>query len=224
MGHCVADTTREEASGHFTWEEAGSNSVDGDVFRAKLDGKVFGKLVNASLGGVVGISAGDKAGETGDRAGDDDTGGVFRKASLVEKIEEELDGIKDTADVQVEDFLKGVVRELFNGLGPGGAGVGNDNVDFGGEAVLLVDGVELVAEVFGAGSGGNVGGDGVGLALEALGLGNGVELVDGLFAGISFARADVNTLGAAQKKGLSHVVSKTSRGSSNDSNLSGDRV
>lgn len=106
-----------------------------------------------------------------------------------------LHTIKHTLHIQIHHLTPHLLRVRVELLAPGGAGVGEQDVDMVGSLAHFVD--EPVQLVHAR----DIGGDGDGARRGAL-VGEGVEGVDGLVAGGGFAGGDVD-FGAA---GLEEAV------------------
>ncbi len=106
-----------------------------------------------------------------------------------------LHTVKHTLHVQIHHLTPHLLRVRVELLAPGGAGIGEQDVDMVGSLAHLVD--EPVQLVHAR----DIGGDGDGPRRGAL-VGEGVEGVDGLVAGAGLARGDVD-FGAA---GLEEAV------------------
>lgn len=155
--------------------------------RPELDGQVFGQVDDGGFGGGVGergVGAEGSDSDAGDGGGYDHARRVLQRGAGFEEGFEFLDGVEDALDVQVHDFGEGGVGVGFESLAPGGAGVGEEDVDvwgcfgdFGGEAADFAD--------FG-----QVSGDGDCGCVGAFGF-QGVEGLDGFFACGGFARGDI---------------------------------
>ena len=149
-----------------------------------MDGGRFGDRVAVCCIGAEGADP-----DPGDGGRDDDAAGVGDGAAFLEEGREFLDGVEDGFHVQVHHFAEGAVRVGLEGRAPGGAGVGEEDVDV--VCVLRDEGGEpLDLRYFG-----EVGGDGDGFCAGSL-VGEGIEGCYGFVAGFGFAGRDVD-LGAA---------------------------
>lgn len=139
-----------ETVGHLAREEPRAERVDGDVAGAELEGQVAAEVEDGSLGGRVAVGAVAAQGadaEAGDRGGDDDARGVADGAALLQQGRELADGVEDAADVEVHDLGERLVRVLVKGRAPGGAGVGEEDVDVVGVLAHLGEQVLDAGEV-----------------------------------------------------------------------------
>jgi hypothetical protein len=117
---------------HLARVEPRRDGIAQDVPGPELDGQVLGEVDRRGFGGRVGVRRVGPEGadpDPGHRRGDDDARGVLDRRAGGEEGFELLDGVEDGFDVQVHDFLEGRVRMGFESLAPGGAGVGEEDVD-----------------------------------------------------------------------------------------------
>lgn len=132
----------------------------------QLDGQVLGEVDRGRFGGRVGVRGVGPEGadaDAGHARGDDDATGVLHAGAGPEEGLELLDGVEDALDVEVHDLLEGGVGVAFEGFAPGGAGVGEEDVDVrGGLGDLAGEPADFagLGEVGGDGDGGGVGGFG----------------------------------------------------------------
>ena len=181
-----------QSARHLARIEARRDRIAHDPPRTQLHGQVIAQMYGRRFGGRVavrGVLAEVSDTDPRDGGRDDDAGGVGDGAAFREQRREFLDRVEDGFYVQVHDLAKGGVRVGFEGRTPGGAGVGEEDVDVVG--VFRDEGGESLD----FGYFGEVSGDGDGFCAGAL-VGEGVEGCDGFVAGFGFARGDVD-LGAA---------------------------
>lgn len=176
----------QQPRAHLGREEARTDTVHGDMPRAQLDGQVAPQVNDAGLAGRVAkgaVLAQAADAEPGDAGGDEHAAGVVEGGARLQQRRKEAHGVEDGLDIQVEDFAKGAVWVGVEGLAPGGAGVGEQDVDVGRVLPHAVD------EGLHALDGGAVGryGDGLRAGRQAR---QAVERLHGFLAGGGFARRD----------------------------------
>lgn len=132
----------EETVGHLAGEETGADGVDGDVAGAQLDGQVAAEVKDGGLAGRIAVGAllaqgaDTQAGNTGS---DDDARRVLRGSGLLQHRGKETDCVENGLHVKIHDLGKSRVGVGIEGLAPGGAGVGKENVDAVGVLADLSD-------------------------------------------------------------------------------------
>lgn len=122
----------EQPVGHLAGEEAGTDAVDGDVARAKLDGEVAAEVQHGGLARRVAVGALEADGadaQTGHGRRDDDAARVLGRGPRLQQRGEDADGVEDGPDVEVHDLGKGRVRVRVEALAPRRARVGHEDVD-----------------------------------------------------------------------------------------------
>lgn len=177
---------------HLGREEPGADAIDGNMPRAQLHRQVSSQMNNRRLGRTVPIrpllTNGPNA-QPGHRRSDDHPARLLERSPLLQEGRKLADGVEHAPHVQVHDLGEGRVRVLVEGGAPGGARVGEQDVDVVG---VLAD---FGHEVLHAGDGGGVGGDGDGARAGGQ-AGQGVEGLDGRVAGRGFAGGDEDFGGA----------------------------
>mmetsp|Transcript_2924 Transcript_2924/g.6281 ORF Transcript_2924/g.6281 Transcript_2924/m.6281 type:complete len:367 (-) Transcript_2924:76-1176(-) len=117
--------------GHARCDKAGSQGVDGDVFRCQVPAQFFGQRVDGRLGGVVGVGR-RRLGNHADDAPDvDDAGGIFGRGALFQHRHAGPGQIKDALDVQIQYLVESPIRSPrgpFEGFPPGGTRVVDQHV------------------------------------------------------------------------------------------------
>ena len=199
----AADHLHQPVS-HLAGIEARGDSIAHDPPRPELDGEVLGEVDGGGLAGAVavgGLGAEGADAEAGDGGGDEDARGVVDGRVLLEQRLELLHRVEDALDVQVHHLGEGGFWVRLEGFAPGGARIGEEDVDVGGGLGDFGD------EAFDLGELRAVGGDGVGAGVGGF-VGEGIEGGGRGFAGGGFAGGDVD-FGAA---GLEEAAAFVRRG------------
>lgn len=164
--------------------------------RTELQGQVTSEMKDSGLGSGVSIGAllaqcaNSKASNT---RCDDDARRVLKSCLLLQQGRKQLDGVKDSSDVEVHDLGKGIVRVSIELLAPCSSCIGEQDIDVIG---VLAD---LLKERLDAFNSSGIGGDGDSLGTR-LEVGKSVQRLDGLLTGLCLARGDEDLGGPGLKE------------------------
>src|SRR4029077_11300119 len=105
------------------------HGVDGDVPGPEFAGEYAGELVQAGLAGRVGVCVELGHAQAVDAADVDHPGRVIGRAGRLEQRQERPGQVERRLEVEVDDLVPAVGRELLERGAPVGAGVVDQDVD-----------------------------------------------------------------------------------------------